>query len=327
MKLRKLFAYFATIVIFAHIFYPISLFAYSDRENPASEKKSEHAVVKDNNSDNENKNNQNENKKEDSDKGKSEVKENSEITYDIPDEGDNNHPSGKDRSVEKGKSQEQGKSQSDPDGNKNSYGGIFGKDKIGYDGGLDKQDQDGNNGCGNDDDFEDDNNGKCEGRNHDKTDHPLKNVGGCDAYGSTGDKNGRPCDPGKNNASENGCLHGEPDCEDKKKDDEKNDKDEKPSDEKNKSPKEDKKTIAYVATNNTTNNITNNYHQEKHKSTDQVLSASTLASTGDYQLRFGLTMILVGLGSFALGLLFFGKKVINKVFNSSYQTYLYLYEA
>ncbi len=39
-----------------------------------------------------------------------------------------------------------------------------------------------------------------------------KNPGGCDQNGSTGDKNGAPCNPGKNNASPEGCLHGEPDC-------------------------------------------------------------------------------------------------------------------
>jgi hypothetical protein len=76
-----------------------------------------------------------------------------------PDEGDNRHPSGKDRSVENGGSGNQGKSESDPDGNSNG-----GRDKPNGSGGLDLADQDGNNGCGNDDDFEDDNNGNCGGR-------------------------------------------------------------------------------------------------------------------------------------------------------------------
>lgn len=76
----------------------------------------------------------------------------------VPDAGDNRHPSGKDRSVEHGGSANQGNSTSDPDGASNG-----GPDKPGGSGGVDKADQDGNNGCGNDDDFEDDNNGNCGG--------------------------------------------------------------------------------------------------------------------------------------------------------------------
>ena len=83
----------------------------------------------------------------------------------VEDDGDNAHPSGKDRSVENGKSGNQGKSESDPDddgrGPDRSNGGP---DKPNGSGGVDKADQDGNNGCGNDDDFEDDNEGWC-GRN------------------------------------------------------------------------------------------------------------------------------------------------------------------
>ena len=74
----------------------------------------------------------------------------------VVDDGDNRHPSGKDKSVEHGGSGNQGKSQSDPDGDSN--GGL---DKPDGPGGVDLADQDGNNGCGNDDDFEDDNNGNC----------------------------------------------------------------------------------------------------------------------------------------------------------------------
>ena len=77
----------------------------------------------------------------------------------VADEGDNKHPSGKDRSVENGGSGNQGKSESDPDGDENG-----GPDKPGGAGGDDLADQDGNNGCGNDDDFEDDNNGNCGGK-------------------------------------------------------------------------------------------------------------------------------------------------------------------
>ena len=87
---------------------------------------------------------------------------------DVADEGDNKHPSGKDRSVE-GSSGTQGSSTSDPDddgrGPDRSNGGP---DKPGGSGGVDLADQDGNNGCGNDDDFEDDNNGNCGGPDREK---------------------------------------------------------------------------------------------------------------------------------------------------------------
>ena len=80
----------------------------------------------------------------------------------VVDDGDNAHPSGKDRSVEHGGSGNQGKAQHDPDddgrGPDRSNGGV---DQPGGAGGVDLADQDGNNGCGNDDDFEDDNEGWC----------------------------------------------------------------------------------------------------------------------------------------------------------------------
>ncbi len=57
--------------------------------------------------------------------------------------------------VESTESVRTGGSQSDPDGNSNG-----GKDKPGYNGGYDS-DKDWNNGCGNDADREDDNNGWC----------------------------------------------------------------------------------------------------------------------------------------------------------------------
>ncbi|MBA2725591.1 MAG: hypothetical protein H0U53_06345, partial [Actinobacteria bacterium] len=83
---------------------------------------------------------------------------------DVPDVGDNQHPSGKDRSVEEGGSENQGSSDSDPDddtrGPERTNGGP---DKADGSGGVDLADQDGNNGCGNDDDFEDDNEGLCGG--------------------------------------------------------------------------------------------------------------------------------------------------------------------
>ena len=67
----------------------------------------------------------------------------------------NDHPSGRDRTASAGASGTQGHSSSDPDGMTNG-----GADKPGGSGGFDA-DKDGNNGCGNDDDFEDDNNGWC----------------------------------------------------------------------------------------------------------------------------------------------------------------------
>jgi hypothetical protein len=82
---------------------------------------------------------------------------------DVADEGDNAHPSGKDRSVESGGSGTQGKSESNPDDGKGPmrHEGAVGDDKANGPGGTDLADQDGNNGCGNDDDFNDDNNGWC----------------------------------------------------------------------------------------------------------------------------------------------------------------------
>ena len=80
----------------------------------------------------------------------------------LSDSSDNAHPSGKDRSVEHGRSGNQGHSSSDPDddgrGPDRSNGGP---DKPNGSGGVDLADQDLNNGCGNDDDFEDDNEGWC----------------------------------------------------------------------------------------------------------------------------------------------------------------------
>jgi len=88
---------------------------------------------------------------------------------------DNQHPSGNDRSEEPGGSGNQGKSESAPDDNvgpmRNECGASTASDprggctdKPGGSGGIDLQDQDGNNGCGNDDDFDDDNNGHCGGK-------------------------------------------------------------------------------------------------------------------------------------------------------------------
>ncbi|MCA1672152.1 MAG: hypothetical protein LC799_08105 [Actinobacteria bacterium] len=83
---------------------------------------------------------------------------NDSTTTPTADEGDNAHPSGKDRSVESGGSGTQGKSESNPDDSKGPmrYEGALGDDKANGPGGTDLDDQDGNNGCGNDDDFDDD---------------------------------------------------------------------------------------------------------------------------------------------------------------------------
>ncbi len=96
----------------------------------------------------------------------------------VADDGDNRHPSGRDRSVERGGSGNQGRSESDPDddgrGPDRSNGGP---DKPNGSGGVDLADQDGNNGCGNDDDFEDDNEGWC-GNKPDKPEADSTDVGG-----------------------------------------------------------------------------------------------------------------------------------------------------
>jgi hypothetical protein len=86
-----------------------------------------------------------------------------EDDHSTSDEGDNAHPSGKDRSVENGGSGNQGKAESNPDDSKGPqrYEGAKGDDKSQGPGGTDTDDQDGNNGCGQDDDFDDDNNGWC----------------------------------------------------------------------------------------------------------------------------------------------------------------------
>jgi hypothetical protein len=77
-------------------------------------------------------------------------------------DSDNRHPSGNDKHEEGGQSGNQGSSSSEPDGDghgpERDEGGL---DKPDGPGGLDVLDQDGNNGCGNDDDFEDDNEGWC----------------------------------------------------------------------------------------------------------------------------------------------------------------------
>ncbi len=89
------------------------------------------------------------------------------------DTNESHHPSGKDKFLENGKSGNQGKSESDPDDNvgpmrreelpcdNDPRGDDTCTDKPGGSGGHDTLDQDGNNGCGNDQDFDDDNNGWC----------------------------------------------------------------------------------------------------------------------------------------------------------------------
>jgi hypothetical protein len=86
------------------------------------------------------------------------------VLNNLPDDGDNSQPSGNDRSEELGGSGSQGSSPSDPDDNGTGPDLTNGgQDQAGGPGGVDPEDQDGNNGCGNDDDFEDDNEGNCGG--------------------------------------------------------------------------------------------------------------------------------------------------------------------
>ena len=88
---------------------------------------------------------------------------------------DNAHPSGNDKSAEAGGSGNQGSSESTPDENGTGPERDHeGTDKPGNGGGVDKLDQDGNNGCGNDDDFEDDNEGNCGGKAKAKPPKPPK---------------------------------------------------------------------------------------------------------------------------------------------------------
>jgi hypothetical protein len=97
-------------------------------------------------------------------------------------DSDNRHPSGKDKHAEGGNSGNQGNSTSNPDNDghgpeRNSCEGSgVGEcvDKPGGDGGVDTLDQDGNNGCGNDDDFEDDNEGWCGKPNKDTPEEPKE---------------------------------------------------------------------------------------------------------------------------------------------------------
>ena len=127
----------------------------------------------------------------------------------VADDGDNKHPSGKDRSVENGKSGNQGKSQSDPDGDSNG-----GADKPGGSGGVDLADQDGNNGCGNDDDFEDDNNGNCGGNKKDRGDRETSVCGDDSSM-----KDETKCqDDEESICTEDSTMDEETKCEDKESD-------------------------------------------------------------------------------------------------------------
>ena len=139
----------------------------------------------------------------------------------VKDDGDNAHPSGKDRSVENGKSGNQGKSESDPDddgrGPDRSNGGP---DKPNGSGGVDKADQDGNNGCGNDDDFEDDNEGWCgKPPKTDKGDQVKGDNKPCDADETM--PGTQPCDKGDEvcDANENMPAGHEKDCDEVEGDD------------------------------------------------------------------------------------------------------------
>ena len=79
--------------------------------------------------------------------------------------GDSKHPSGNDRCVESGGSGDQGNAQADPDddtrGPERSNGGLDQNEGPARSTKSNAADRDSNNGCGNDQDFEDDNEGLC----------------------------------------------------------------------------------------------------------------------------------------------------------------------
>ena len=97
---------------------------------------------------------------------------------DKPDNDPSKHPSGNDRNEEKGKSGTQGNSKSNPDGDgadkrQNAKdGALAGTQGSG--------DYDNNNGCGNDNDFADDNNGNCGGKAKSAKTKKPKNETGSD---------------------------------------------------------------------------------------------------------------------------------------------------
>lgn len=119
---------------------------------------------------------------------------------DVADDGDNAHPSGRDRSVEDGDGT-QGRSSSDPDddgrGPDRSNGGA---DKPDGPGGVDPADQDGNNGCGNDDDFEDDNEGWCGRR-------PQSGSAPAAAQEDRPPSSGHPCEGEMADGDRERCAH------------------------------------------------------------------------------------------------------------------------
>ena len=131
----------------------------------------------------------------------------------VSDDGDNAHPSGKDKSVEHGKSGNQGNSASDPDGDSNG-----GADKPNGPGGTDKADQDGNNGCGNDDDFEDDNNGNCGPKDKTKPCVPHGKSEGKGKAHAKG-KGHKDCDEGSTTTNEDDVVEGDSLTEDCPEDD------------------------------------------------------------------------------------------------------------
>ena len=130
----------------------------------------------------------------------------------VADDGDNKHPSGKDKSVERGGSGNQGNSTSDPDddgrGPDRSNGGA---DKPDGPGGVDLADQDGNNGCGNDDDFEDDNEGWCGAKPKPETpaaepaEQPAAEDGSC-TPGTVGCAPAKDEDAGSCTVGSSGCT-------------------------------------------------------------------------------------------------------------------------
>jgi hypothetical protein len=142
----------------------------------------------------------------DADSDASTTEDESEADESTADEGDNAHPSGKDRSVENSPeaNPNQGKSESNPDdtnGPKRCEGVCGEDDKSNAGGGEDSADQDGNNGCGNDDDFDDDNNGWC-GKPNEVDEDDDTDVGG--------DNEEKPCDADATMPGTQPCDHEQP---------------------------------------------------------------------------------------------------------------------
>jgi len=116
MQYRKFVAIFVIALLISSVIYPLSAIGSSQKE--------EHVVVEPE-SDKGNSGESHDNEKPHEEKN-NQISANTDIPQTGPDEGDNKHPSGNDRSEEQGKSESQGKSHSDPDEKENAHGGTSG---------------------------------------------------------------------------------------------------------------------------------------------------------------------------------------------------------